>query len=94
MGHFGKCEKVVFNDVNAMPLELFRMAINGTLPPPSWMSHEEFRERNKAGDPLSLLFSFGANGCTYFCSNSVEPWQRELFQAEITGDYSFFCRHS
>ena len=89
MGHFGRCEKVVFNDVNAMPLKLFQMAINGTLPPPSWMSSEEFRERNKAGDPLSLLFSFGANGRTYFCSNSVEPWQKEIFHAEITGDYSF-----
>ena len=89
MGHFGKCEKVVFNDVNAMPLGLFRMAIDGTLPPPVWMSHEEFRERNKAGDPLSLLFSFGSDGRTYFCSKAVEPWQKELFQAEITGDYSF-----
>ena len=28
MGHFGKCEKVVFNDVNSMPLELFRMAMS------------------------------------------------------------------
>ena len=89
MGHFGKCEKVVFNDVNKMPLELFRMAINGTLPPPSWMSSEEFRERNKAGDPLSLLFSYGAKTSTYFCSKVVEPWQKELFQAKISGDYSF-----
>ena len=89
MGHFGRCERVVFNDVNSMPLELFRMAINGTLPPPSWMSSDEFRERNKAGDPLSLLFSYGANGRTYFCSNSVEPWQKELFYANISGDYSF-----
>ena len=89
MGHFGRCERVVFNDVNKMPLELFRMAIDGTLPPPEWMSHEEFRERNKAGDPLSLLFTFGGNARSYFCSKSVEPWQKELFQAEITGDYSF-----
>ena len=89
MGHFGMCKKVVFNDVNAMPLELFRTAINGTLPPPSWMSSEEFRERNKAGDPLSLLFSFGAKTSTYFCSKAVEPWQKELFQAKLTGDYSF-----
>lgn len=91
MGHFGRCEKVVFNDVNAMPLKLFRMAINGELPPPSWMSSEEFRERNKAGDPLSLLFSFGANGRTYFCSKAIEPWQKELFCAKISGDYSFFA---
>lgn len=90
MGHFGKCEKVVFNDVNAMPLELFRMAINGELPPPSWISSEEFRERNKTGDPLSLLFSFGAKVSTYFCSKAVEPWQKELFYAKISGDYSFF----
>lgn len=91
MGHFGKCEKVVFNDVNSMPLKLFRMAINGTLPPPSWISSEEFRERNKAGDPLSLLFSFGAKTSTYFCSKAVEPWQKELFHAKISGDYSFFA---
>lgn len=91
VGHFGKCEKVVFNDVNAMPLKLFRMAINGTLPPPSWISSEEFRERNKAGDPLSLLFSFGAKTSTYFCSKAVEPWQKELFHAKISGDYSFFA---
>ena len=89
MGHFSRCEKVVFNDVNNMSLRLFQMAISGQLPPPAWMSSEEFRERNGAGDPLSLLFSFGANGRTYFCSKSVEPWQKELFQAEITGDYSF-----
>lgn len=89
MGHFGKCKKVVFNDVNKMPLELFRMAISRQLPPPSWMSSEEFRERNKAGDPLSLLFSFGAKTSTYFCSKVVEPWQKELFNAKITGDYSF-----
>lgn len=91
MGHFGKCEKVVFNDVNAMPLELFRMAIDGTLPPPVWMSSEEFRERNKAGDPFSLLFSFGAKTSTYFCSKALEPWQKELFHAKISGDYSFFA---
>lgn len=91
MGYYGKCEKVVFNDVNAMPLELFRMAINGELPPPAWMSSEEFRERNNAGDPLSLLFSFGAKTSTYFCSKAVEPWQKELFRAKITGDYSFFA---
>ena len=90
MGHFGKCEKVVFNDVKAMPLELFRMAIDGTLPPPSWMSSDEFREHNKAGDPLSLLFSFGAKTSTYFCSKAIEPWQKELFHAKISGDYSFF----
>ena len=90
MGHFGRCEKVVFNDVNKMPLELFRMAISRQLPPPSWMSSEEFRECNMAGDPLSLLFSFGSNGRTYFCSESVEPWQKELFHAKISGDYSFF----
>ena len=89
MGHFGKCERVVFNDVNKMPLELFRMAINRQLPPPSWMSSEEFRTQNKAGDPLSLLFSFGAKTSTYFCSKAVEPWQKELFQAKLTGDYSF-----
>ena len=90
MGHFGRCEKVVFNDVNAMPLKLFKMAISGQLPPPAWMGSEEFRERNKAGDPLSLLFSFGAKTSTYFCSKAIEPWQKELFQAKITGDYSFF----
>lgn len=90
MGHFGRCKKVVFNDVNKMPLELFRMAINGTLPPPSWMSSEEFRERNKAGDPLSLLFSFGAKTSTYLCSKAIEPWQKELFKTKISGDYSFF----
>ena len=89
MGHFGRCEKVVFNDVNAMPLKLFRMAISGQLPPPSWMGSEEFRERNKAGDPLSLLFSFGSGVRSYFCSKAVEPWQKILFQAKITGDYSF-----
>lgn len=89
MGHFGRCEKVVFNDVNAMPLGLFQMAISRQLPPPEWMSHEEFRERNKAGDPLSLLFSFGAKTSTYFCSKAIEPWQKELFQAKISGDYSF-----
>lgn len=91
MGHFVKCERVVFNDANKMPLELFRMAINGELPPPVWMSSEEFKERNKAGDPLSLLFSFGAKTSTYFCSQAVEPWQRELFHAKISGDYSFFA---
>ena len=91
MGHFGRCERVVFNDVNAMPLQLFRMAISGQLPPPAWMSSEEFKERNKAGDPLSLLFSFGAKTSTYFCSTAVEPWQKELFKAKITGDYSFFA---
>lgn len=90
MGYFGRCEKVVFNDVNAMPLELFRMAIGNELPPPSWMSSEEFRERNKAGDPLSLLFSFGAKVSTYFCSKAIEPWQKELFHAKNSGDYSFF----
>lgn len=90
MGHFGKCEKVVFNDVNAMPLELFRMAINGQLPPPSWMGSEDFRERNKAGDPLSLLFTYGSKLSTYFCSKAIEPWQKELFQAKCSGDYSFF----
>ena len=89
MGHFGKCEKVVFNDVNAMPLKLFQMAISRQLPPPVWMSSEEFRERNKAGDPLSLLFSFGSNGRDYFCSKAAEPWQKELFHAKISGDYSF-----
>ena len=89
MGHFGKCEKVVFNDVNAMPLKLFQMTISRQLPPPAWMSSEEFRERNKAGDPFSLLFSFGAKTSTYFCSKVVEPWQKELFQAKISGDYSF-----
>ena len=90
MGYYGKCEKVVFNDVNEMPLRLFQMAISGQLPPPSWMSSEEFRERNKAGDPLSLLFSYGAKTSTYFCSKSVESWQKELFHAKISGDYSFF----
>ncbi len=90
MGHFGKCGRVVFNDVNAMPLELFRMAIDGTLPPPTWMSSEEFRERNKAGDPLSHLFSFGSKERSYFCSKAIEPWQKELFHAKISGDYSFF----
>ena len=90
MGHFGRCEKVVFNDVNAMPLSLFRMAISGQLPPPAWMGSEEFKERNNAGNPLSLLFSFGAKTSTYFCSKAIEPWQKELFHAKITGDYSFF----
>ena len=89
MGHFGRCEKVVFNDANKMPLELFRMTINQQLPPPVWMSSEEFQERNEAGDPLSLLFSFGSKTSTYFCSKAVEPWQKELFHAKITGDYSF-----
>lgn len=91
MGHFGKCKKVVFNDVNSMPLELFRMAINGQLPPPSWMGSEEFKERKRAGDPLSLLFTFGSNGRSYFCSKAVEPWQKELFHANVSGDYSFFA---
>ena len=89
MGHYGRCERVVFNDVNVMPLKLFQMAINGKLPPPEWMSHEEFREHNKAGDPLSLLFTFGGNTRSYFCSKAVEPWQKELFHAKLTGDYSF-----
>ena len=89
MGHFGRCEKVVFNDVNKMPLKLFQMAINRQLPPPAWMSSEEFRERNKAGDPLRLLFSFGTKTSKYFCAKALEPWQKQLFQAKISCDYSF-----
>ena len=75
----GKWDRVVANDINPLPTQLFWDAIHGQYHNCSrWVSREEF-EVLKSKDPyVRLCWSFGNNGCNYLYGRDLEPLKRDL----------------
>ena len=80
----------IANDINDMPLRLFRDAVTGKLKDEKrWISREDFR-RLKDTDPyVRYCWSFGNNGEGYLYSREIEPYkkaQHEMFFAETVNE--------
>ena len=81
-----KWEKVISNDINPMPGELFRRAANGEYAQETrWISREDFFLLKDTDPYVRYCWSFGNNGRDYLYSKEAEPWKRALHHAYIHG---------
>lgn len=84
-----KYRRVIANDLDPMPITLFRDAINGKYRNETeWISREKFFERKDTDPYVALCWSFSNNGRDYLYSREIEPWKRALHYARVFGDRS------
>ena len=82
-----KWERIISNDINPMPGQLFRDAIDGKYANETrWISRDDFH-RLKGSDPyVAYCWSFGNNASDYLYAEEVEPWKRAVHYARVLGD--------
>ena len=85
----GKWARVIANDVNPMPVQLFWDAVHGKYRNETrWITREEFHAL-KATDPyVRYCWSFGNIGENYLYGVEIEPWKKALHWARVYGDTS------
>lgn len=83
----GKYKKVIINDIDPMPTQLFVDALNGKYKDEHrWISREDFK-RLKDSDPfVRYCFSFGNNGKDYLYGKDVEEFKHGLHLAIFEKD--------
>lgn len=85
----GKFKRAIINDVNPLPLQLFRDSVEGVyVNEKRWISRADFM-RLKENDPfVKYCWSFGYKGGEYMYGKNVEPLKRALHYAVVLSDFS------
>ena len=84
-----KYKKIILNDINPKPTQLFRDAINGKYKNETrWISREDFFKLKDTDPYVRYCWSFGNNGEGYLYSREIEPWKKALHFARVLGDFS------
>lgn len=79
----------IINDINPMPTQLFRDAINGKYQNETrWISREDFLRLKDTDAYIRYCWSFGNNGDDYLYAREIEPWKKALHFARVLGDFS------
>lgn len=85
----GKYEKVLYNDVNPLIVNLVRDAIEGKYSynvfTPRWISREEFHEKKNSDGYIKYCWSFGNTGEDYLYGRNIEDAKHELHDAVVYG---------
>lgn len=85
----GKYQKMIINDIDGLPTQLFIDAIDGKYTNGvQWVSREDFRRLKNTDGFVKFCFSFGGNGVDYLYSKGREKYQRALYMAVVDDDYS------
>ena len=95
MTHFAIAHKnykrIVANDINAGPVQLFRDTIEGKFENERrWISRDDFYRLKDAEPYVRYVWSFGNNGEDYLYSKEVEPWKKALHFARVFGNFDLF----
>lgn len=84
----GKWRRVVANDVDPLPLRLFKDAMEGrAVENFRWFSRKEFFESRESDPYARFLFSFSNNGADYAYPPEIEPLKRELSRLVLSDDW-------
>ena len=82
-------KKIILNDINPMPLQLFHDAIDGKYKNENrWISREDFSELKDKDPYIRYCWSFGNNGENYLYAKELEPWKKALHFARVLNDFS------
>ena len=95
MTHFAIAHKnykrIIANDINAGPVQLFRDAIEGKFENERrWISRDDFFRLKDSEPYVRYVWSFGNNGEHYLYSKEVEPWKKALHFARVLGNFDLF----
>jgi site-specific DNA-adenine methylase len=95
MTHFAIAHKnykrIIANDINAGPVQLFRDAIEGKFENERrWISRGDFYRLKNSEPYVRYVWSFGNNGENYLYSKEVEPWKKALHFARVFGNFDLF----
>lgn len=84
----GKWRRVVANDVDPLPLRLFKDAIEGrAMENFRWFSRKEFFESRESDPYAKYLFSFSNNGADYSYTPELEALKREMSRLVLSDDW-------
>lgn len=77
----GKYEKVLYNDLNPLLIDLIRKAIDGYYNydnfKPEWISREDFKRLKDTDGYVKYIWSFGNGGNSYLYSKELEAVKKE-----------------
>ena len=95
MTHFAIAHKnykrIIANDINAGPVQLFRDAIEGKFENERrWISRDDFYRLKDSEPYVRYVWSFGNNGEFYLYNKEVEPWKKALHFARVFGNFDLF----
>ena len=84
-----KWNNVIANDIDWMPLDLFKRALRGEFKNEKrFKTREEFMTQ-KTKDPfIRYIWSFGNKGDSYLYSKEIEMFKKALFMYSVQGDFS------
>lgn len=84
----GRYKSFLVNDINPLPLILFRNAIAGRAKEHfRWFSREEFKECRNTNPYAKYLFSFSNNGVDYAYPPSLEEYKRVATRLILSEDW-------
>lgn len=87
----GKYDCVLYNDANALVVQLIENAVSGEYNPdrfaPTWISREEFNAKRDSDGYIKYLWSYGNNGKEYIYSHANEELKHCAFDAVCLPTY-------
>lgn len=85
----GKYDKIVINDINPLPTQLFVDSVNGKFKNETeFISRERFFEEKEQNGYIKYIWSFGNDGKTYIYGREKEQLKRAFHNAVIDMDFS------
>jgi len=82
----GKYNKIIINDVDPMPTQLFLDAMNGRYRNERrWISREDFERLKSTDSYVRYCWSFGNNGKDYLYAKEIEEFKHGLHLAVFEG---------
>ena len=84
-----KWGRIIANDIDPMPLTLFKNAVDGKCANETrWIDRETFKRLKDVDPYVRYCWSFGNTGQDYLYSKEKEPWKKALHYARVLGDLS------
>lgn len=84
-----KWKNVLSNDIDWMPLDLFKRALNGEFKNEKrFISKEEFDEKKDSDPYIRYCWSFGNKGGEYLYGKEIAPFKEAIHEFYVNGDFA------
>ena len=84
-------DNIFYNEKDKVVFDLVKDGIDGKYNKntfkPHWVSRDDFHKFKNIDGYAAYLFSFGANGSTYFCNKNIEKIHESCFKAAAEDVY-------
>lgn len=87
----GKYKRFVANDIDKMPIALFKDAMDGKFHNERrWISRENFFKMKDNDAYVKICWSFGNAGSSYMYSREIEPYKKAFHYAVVLDEWDLF----